>query len=698
MPGASHGASPVRVEREGPIAVLVIDNPPVNASSVDVRRALLSAIYAVENDAGVEAAVIVGAANTFVAGSDIREFGEPLEDPPLPQIISAIQLCSKPFVAAIHGSALGGGFELALGCDVRLADSGAVVGMPEVMLGMIPGAGGTQYIPRLIGIAAAIEMICSGRRIGAADAARSGLIDAVIGNGGVRAEAVTFARTLHGRKRPLYAEPVPASDPVAVEKAASGALRAGRNRPQIVAAIESVKSAASLPIGEALARERAVFQTLRVGTEAAALRYLFFAERQSAKVAGLEGIVPRPVSNVGVVGAGTMGTGIAMCFADAGFAVTLVDRDGETAQRSLARMRDNYDRMTTAGRITAGEVDWRMGRVTPTGDFQALADSDLVVEAVFEDMDVKTQLFGALDRILPSGAMIASNTSYLDLDRLAAASRRPERLVGLHFFSPANVMRLLEVVRGAETSAETLATALAVAKRLRKLPVVARVGEGFIGNRIFAAYRRQCEFMLEEGAYPEEIDGALQDFGFAMGPFAVADMSGLDIARQMRRRLAATRDPKERYVAIADLLCEQGRLGRKAGAGWYRYRPGERKGEPDPEVRALIEAASLSQGIVRHPFRADEIRTRSLVTMVNEAAMLLEEGIAARPSDIDLVMVNGYGFPNYEGGPLFWARRQNRDWLLTELDKLCAVSGFGFRTGDVARLHDQLTRDASAVT
>jgi 3-hydroxyacyl-CoA dehydrogenase len=698
MSGSAIGAAPcVRLERSGDIAVIVIDNPPVNASSCAVRQSLLVCIRTVENDADVQAAVIIGAGNTFVAGSDIKEFGKPLEDPQLPQIITAIQRCPKPFVAAIHGTALGGGFELALGCDARVAVPGAVIGMPEVTLGMIPGAGGTQYIPRLIGIAAAIEMICSGRRIGAKEAAHSGLIDCVIENGGLLDSAINFARALHGCKRPLDCEPPPATDPVAVERAADAALRAGRNRPQSAAAIDAVKSAAVLPVGEALARERAVFQKLRVGTEAAALRHLFFAERQAGRVLGLDGVVPRSVSHVGIVGAGTMGIGIAACFADAGFPVTVVDRDETIVEQGLARLRSTYDRMVTSKRISADQAVQRFARVRHATDLSALSDCDLIVEAVFEEMDVKTDVFGALGAISRQDAVIASNTSYLDLDRIAEAAARPDNVVGLHFFSPANVMRLLEVVRCAKTSAETLATALNIAKRLRKLAIVAQVGEGFIGNRIFAAYRRQCEFMLEEGAYPEEIDAALQAFGFAMGPFAVADLSGLDIAWRMRRRHAATRDPKERYVAIGDVLCERGRLGQKCGAGWYRYPAGERRGVPDADVHAAIEAASAAKGLARRSFCAEEICIRALIAMVNEAALVLEEEIAARASDIDLAMVHGYGFPNYEGGPLFWMRRQNREWLLIELDRVRAVSGYGYRMGKVAALYDQLTRDASAV-
>lgn len=682
----------VRVEREGSIAVLVIDNPPVNASSIEVRRALLQAIRGVGDDKTIAAAVIIGAGKSFVAGSDIREFGKPLDDPQLPQVIAAIQSCPKPFVTAIHGAALGGGFELSLGCDARVASSDAIVGFPEVTLGMIPGAGGTQYTPRLAGISAAIEMICSGRRLRADEALQRGLIDAVI-DGDLRTGAVAFARNLNGRKRRLSMERVPAEDPAAIEKATATALKAGKNRPPIAAAIEAVKSAALLPFDEALARERAVFQTLRMGTEAAALRHLFFAERQASKVAGLEGIVPRPMTRVGVVGAGTMGAGIAMCFADAGLDVMLTDRDEESVQRGLQRMRAAYDRLAESGRIATDEPGRRMARVNSSADLSSLKDCDLVVEAVFEDMPIKTDLFRTLDRLLPTHAVLASNTSYLDLDRIAAATKRPGHVVGLHFFNPAQTMKLLEIVRGKETSAETLATSLDVAKRLRKLAVVARVGEGFIGNRLYAAYRRQCEFMLEDGAYPEEIDAALQAFGFAMGPFAVADMSGLDIAWQTRKRLAATRDARERYVEIADRLCEQGRLGQKTGAGWYRYPPGARRGEPDPHVHALIREASSAKGITRRTLTADEIRNRALMAMINESALLLNEGIAARPSDIDLVLVNGYGFPSHEGGPLFWATRQDRTWLLAEQAKLAASVGYGFRKGDVAGLLDQLTRE-----
>ena len=424
--------------------------------------------------------------------------------------------------------------------------------------------------------------------------------------------------------------------------------------------------------------------------KSAALRHLMDAEREAAKMPGLEGVSPRTVEHVGVIGAGTMGVGIATCFANAGYRVTLVEQDEAGAQRGLDRMRDIQGRSVKSGTIDEDEARRRVARVTPTADLNKLADADLVVEAVFEDMQVKIDLLRRLDGVVRDGAILASNTSYLDLDQMAKATRRPRDVVGLHFFGPAHVMRLLEIVQGDATSTTAMATAIAIGKKLRKVAVVARVGEGFIGNRIYAAYRRQCELMLEEGTYPEDVDAALVKFGFAMGPFAVSDMTGLDIAWKMRQRLSPTRDPRSRYVELADRLCEQGRFGQKTGAGWYRYTPGERKGAPDPGVRAMIDAASAAKGIARRAFAPNAIVRRALVTMVSEAALLLEEGIAQRASDVDLVMVNGYGFPSHEGGPLFWASRQDRAELLAELDALAEVSGFGFRKGDVAAAIDAL--------
>ncbi|XHO84583.1 3-hydroxyacyl-CoA dehydrogenase NAD-binding domain-containing protein (plasmid) [Azospirillum sp. A29] len=680
----------VRLERDGGVAVIVIDNPPVNAGSTAVRRGLLDAVATVAADPDLEAAVLIGAGKTFIAGSDLREFGQPLEEPQLPAVIAAIEACAKPVVAALHGAALGGGFELALGCDARVAASGTRVGLPEVTLGMIPGAGGTQRLPRLVGASTAIGLICEGRRVSAADALALGLVDAVVegavaeGDGAqsLRALAIAHARGLAGAKNRVADRGVPAERAERIEAAASAALRAGRGRPPVVEAIRAVRAAAERPLDEALAEERAVFQRLRLETEAFARRHLFFAERDSARLPELEGVAARRLERIGVIGAGTMGTGIVIAALDSGLPVTLLERDAQALECGMARLRDHYARRVDGGKMSAGEAGKRLAALDPTTSMVALATADLVIEAVFEDLTVKQDLFRRLDAVLAPGTVLASNTSYLDLDAIAAATVRPQDVVGLHFFSPANVMRLLEVVRGAKTAPDVLATGIALAKRLGKLPVVAGNAFGFIGNRIYAAYRRQCEFLIEEGSLPADVDAALERFGFAMGPFAVADLSGLDIAWRMRRQQAATRDPAARYVEIPDRLCEAGRFGRKTGAGYYRYPSGAKRGEPDPEVTALIEAASAAKGIARAAVSDEEIVTRVLLTMVNEAACLLSEGVAARASDIDLVLVNGYGFPAWEGGPLFWAGRQDPAWLAAGLARLGDLSGPGFRLCD----------------
>jgi 3-hydroxyacyl-CoA dehydrogenase len=689
----AEAARTVRLEREGNIALVVVDNPPVNASSWDVRKGLLEAIRAAAADPTASAIVIIGSGKTFVAGSDIREFGKPIRDPQLPAVIEAIESCAKPVVAAIHGASLGGGFELALGCDARVATADAVVGLPEVTLGMIPGAGGTQRLPRLTGLAAAIEIVTSGRRVPAPEALRLGMLDAVVTND-LRAAAVQHARGLEGRKRRVGEQPIPSEEPDAIEKAAATAMARAKGRDLIGEAIEAVRNSARLPFQEGLTQERVVFQRLRQSEEAAAHRHLFFAQRNAARVSGLDDAKPLPVHRVGVIGAGTMGAGIAVCMLNAGLPVTLVERDQTLLSNGMDRIRGIYRRSIDGGQLSTAEVERRVGTITPSIDLAALSDADLVIEAVFEDMGVKQALIRELEPLLRADAVLASNTSYLNLDVLAAASSHPARVVGLHFFSPAHVMRLLEIVRAAATAPNVLATALSLGKRIGKVSVVARVGEGFIGNRVYSAYRTQCELMLEEGAYPEDVDAALVAFGFAMGPFAVGDMSGLDIAWRTRQRLEPTRDPNARYPAILDRLCEMGRFGQKTGAGWYRYPDGARRGVPDPEVRAIIEAVSSAKKYARHQFNEEQIQWRALAAMVNESALLLEENIAEHPSDVDLVMVNGYGFPSNKGGPLFWASRRPRKQVLAAIEELAAATGSGFRRGDVARILDQVNNAA----
>jgi 3-hydroxyacyl-CoA dehydrogenase len=670
----------VHLERDGEVAVVVIDNPPINAGSADVRSGLLKAIQAVQQDDSIVAAVLIGAGTTFIAGSDIREFGQPLAEPQLPAVIVAIEACDKPFVAALHGAALGGGFELALACDARVAAPGAVVGLPEVTLGIIPGAGGTQRVPRIVGVPRAIRMICSGERIPSSAALAAGLVDEEA-DGDLRFAAVAHARRLAGHKQRLRDRAVPPADEAAIAEASAAALKAGKHRPAVEAAIDAVKASVRLAIDDALADERAVFQRLRVSREATALRHQFFAERDSAKHPALDGVAPRAVQRITVIGAGTMGSGIAIAALDAGYQVLLLEQDGAALERGATRIHEHYAARVKAGRMKASTAAASEARLRGTLDLAEVATADVVIEAVFEDLSIKQQLFRRLDSLAKPGAVLASNTSYLDLDAIAAVTARPQDVIGLHFFSPANVMRLMEVVRGKVSVPDALATGLAVGKKLKKLPLLTGNAFGFVGNRLYAAYRRQCEFMVEEGAWPEQVDAALEAFGFAMGPFAVADLSGLDIAWRMRQTQATTRDPAARYVHIADRLCEAGRLGRKTGAGYYRYVDG--KAQVDEAVNELIEQVRAQKGIAARHLDDDEICRRALLSLVNEAALLLAEGVAERATDVDVALVNGYGFPRWEGGPVFWAQERGEAALNADLDWLAGVSGPGFVRGDV---------------
>ena len=683
----------VSVERDGEVLVILIDNPPINAGSLAVRRGILDAITMLADDPALRAAVIIGQGSTFIAGSDLREFGKPLEEPQLPAVIRAIETVPKPVVAALHGAALGGGFELALGCDARVAAPGALVGLPEVTLGMIPGAGGTQRLPRLVGVAKAIQLVCSGERIAADRALSLGIVDAVVDavvgapandHDALRAAAVRHAAGMTG-KRPVRDLAVPADTADAIDAAVKVALKAGRGRPNVRDAIERVQATVTETFDAALAHERALFQHYRMGDDAAALRHLFFAEREAGKAPEDTSGEVRPLRRCGVIGGGTMGAGIAICLAEAALDVTVIERDAAAVQACQTRLREHWAGRVRAGRCTAEQAAAFEARVKVGTDWQALSDVDLAIEAVFEDLGAKEEVFRKLDALLKPGAILASNTSYLDLDTIAAFTNRPEDVIGLHFFSPAPVMKLLEVVRGARTGPDAITTGLALARRLKKQPVVAGNAFGFIGNRVYDAYRRQCEFMLEDGALPHEVDAALETFGFAMGPFAVADMSGLDIAWRMRQARAHLRDPAARYVAIADKLCELGRLGRKTGSGWYRYLPGARSGEPDEAVHALIRAASAAKGMPRRVINADEIVRRALGAIVNEAARLVGEGVATRASDVDVVLVHGYGFPRWVGGPVHWAR-SDEDAARQAIDAVAAAAGAGFVRGDLAAL------------
>ncbi|OEC99431.1 MULTISPECIES: 3-hydroxyacyl-CoA dehydrogenase NAD-binding domain-containing protein [unclassified Rhizobium] len=635
------------------ILVVTIDNAPVNALSADVRAGLMAALDHAEKDGTTTGIVLTGAGNSFIGGADIKEFGKPPIEPHLPDVIVRIEAFAKPVVAAINGVALGGGLEVALACHRRLAAPAAKLGLPEVKLGIIPGAGGTQRLPRLTGIAAAIDMIANARLVSAAEALKLRIVDGVA-KGELIAEAITDAKTANAASlRRAGSLTVPPETTDVIEKAASDASRKARGQRAPAEAIRLVRLAATAPLSEGLAEERRTFITLRDSEEAAALRYVFFAERATGKVEGLEAVAPRKIETIGIVGTGLMGSGIAVSALNGGFRVIGIEQTIDAADKGRERIAGLLDKAVQSGRLDAAGREDRLSGLTVTADMQQLTQADIVIEAVFDDLTVKTDLFQRLGAIVRADAILATNTSYLDPDVIASATKLPERVVGLHFFSPANIMRLLEVVKCKNTAPDVLATALALAKRLGKLPVVSGVTEGFIGNRIFSAYRREAEYMVEDGASPQEIDAALEAYGFPMGPFAVFDMAGLEIAWARRKRQAPTRDPSERYVVIADRLCEAGRFGQKTGRGWYTYPDGKRT--VDPEVTAMIEAARAEKGIVPRSFTAEEIAGRLLKAMAIEGDALLAEGIAARASDIDLVMINGYGFPASKGGPMFAA-------------------------------------------
>lgn len=644
---------PVSVTREGDVALIVIDNPPVNAASHAVRAGLVAAFAAANADPQATAIVLACRGKTFVAGADIKEFGTPAKQPFLTDAVLAIENSEKPVVAAVHGTALGGGFELALAAHGRIAAADALVGLPEVRLGIVPGAGGTQRLPRLAGIAPAIDIASSGRRVSAAEALTLGIVDR-IADGDLIASALAFARELAGQEpRRTGRLAVPPFDEASVDAQIAAVEKKARGQVAPGAAARAVRMAADLALGEGLACERSCFLELVASDQAVALRYVFAAERQAGKVSGLEGIAPRPVEEVGVVGAGLMGAGIAVAFADAGFRVRVVERDQQSVDSGRERVEALYGRMLNSGRVSEADKALRIGRLQFFTEYAALSTCDLVIEAVFDDLRVKQDLFALLSGIVRPDAVLATNTSYLDPNAIAQAVENPSRFLGLHFFSPANVMRLVEVVRTDAIAPDVLATGLAVTKRLGKLGVVSGVCEGFIGNRIFTAYRRECDFMLEEGALPHEVDAAMEAFGFPMGPYAVNDLAGLDISWARRKRQAATHDPAERYVAIADRLCEAGRLGQKTGKGYYAYENGRRV--IDPLVIELIETGSRDKGITRRTFAADEIISRVMATITAEGQAILAERIASRASDIDLVLINGYGFPAWRGGPMFQA-------------------------------------------
>lgn len=657
----SGAAAQVVRERHGDILLVTIDNPPVNALGVDVRRGLLEAVEAADADASINAVVLVGAGRNFLGGADIREFGKPPMPPALPDVCNRIEACSKPVIAAIHGACLGGGLEIALGAHYRVALGSAKLGLPEVALGLLPGAGGTQRTPRLIGAKAALDLMLSGRHASAAEAAKLGLVDRVEPGEDPVAAGLSYAKELldagaavrRTREASLLANRE--EQQAAIDAARADTARKARGLFSPLKIVDAVQGALDLPFDDGLALERKLFLECLDSPQRAGLVHAFFAERETAKSPETRDARPRQVASVGIVGGGTMGAGIAVAALDAGFPVTMIERDEEALARGRTNVEKVYDGQVKKGRMTEEGKAAVMARWSGSTSYDALAQADLVIEAVFEEMGVKKAVFAELDRVCKPGAVLATNTSYLDIDEIAASISRPQDVIGLHFFSPANIMKLLEIVVPAKVASDVVATAFELAKKLKKTPVRAGVCDGFIGNRILAVYGQAAHYMMEDGASPYQIDKALRDFGYPMGPFQVSDLAGGDIGWATRKRRAATRDPKARYVQIADRIAERGWFGQKTGRGYYLYPEGARVGTPDPEVEAIIDAERQRAGITPRSFTDEEIVRRYLAAMINEGANVVHQGIALRPLDVDVTFVHGYGFPRYRGGPMKYA-------------------------------------------
>jgi 3-hydroxyacyl-CoA dehydrogenase len=638
----------VDLATEGNVAVVTVNSPPVNALSANVRTGIAEAVNKAAADAAVQAIVLHCAGRTFIAGADITEFGKPPKGVPLGEVNAILEGCPKPVVAAIHGTALGGGLEVALSCHYRVAVPSAKLGLPEVKLGIVPGAGGTQRLPRLVGVERALEVICFGEPMKAAEAATHGLVDAVVGEASLRTDAIAFAAKLVADKAPLKkvrdrAEKLTAGKEVfaAFRKANARRFR-GFEAPE--ACIQCVEAAVNMPFDAGLKFERETIMRLMPGVQSRAQRYAFFAERQANKIPDVPETTPtRKIAKVGMIGAGTMGGGIAMNFTNAGIPVTIVEMKQEALDRGLSVIRKNYENTAKRGRLTMADVETRMGLFTPTLDLSALADCDLIIEAVFENMEIKKEVFGKLDGIAKPGAILATNTSYLNVDEIAAATRRPEDVIGMHFFSPANVMRLLEVVRGEKTAKDVIATAMGLGKTIGKVAVLVGVCHGFVGNRMLAQRQREANKLILEGAMPWDVDRVLYEFGLPMGPFAMSDLAGLDIG--WSRETSKGETPRE-------LLCEMDRRGQKTGAGFYDYDE-NRVAKPSEVTEKIILDLAARKGINRRPISDEEILQRCIYPMINEGAKILEEGKAIRASDIDTVWINGYGWPIYRGGPMF---------------------------------------------
>src|ERR1041384_4285015 len=655
----------VSLTKGGEVAVITVNNPPVNALSPGVPEGIASAIESVSNDDEIKAAVLIGSGSTFIAGADIKEFGKVTSGEKrgggLLPLLLAIEDCSKPTIAAIHGTAFGGGLEMAMAFHYRVASPSAQVGQPEVKLGIIPGAAGTQRLPRLAGVETAVNMCAFGEPIKAKAALECGVVDRII-ESDLLTGAVAFAREIiaSGATPPKSRERSdklgdPQTNAPIFAAAREQAKKTRRGQTAPVAAIDAVEAATRGTFQEGCEKEAELFQQCLFGDQSKALIHVFFGEREVAKIPD----VPKSTSTIeikkaAVVGAGTMGGGITMNYVNAGIPVLLKESSQEFLDRGLATIKRNYSNSVKKGRFSQEVMDQRMALITPTLTYDGFEEADIVTEAVFEGMELKKQVFGELDRICKPGAIIASNTSTLNIDEIASVTSRPEFVIGHHYFSPANVMRLLEIVRGKATSKEVIATSMALAKRLKKIGVLVGNCRGFVGNRMLAPYRREAEFLIEEGAAPQDVDGALYKFGLAMGPIAMGDLAGLDVGWRIRKEFKHLEDPTVRHPLVGDRLCEMGRFGQKTGAGWYRYDE-NRKAIPDPEVDKLIAEAAAEAGIVRRQISEQEIVERTMYALVNEGAKILEEGFALRAVDIDIIYINGYGFPAWRGGPMWFA-------------------------------------------
>jgi 3-hydroxyacyl-CoA dehydrogenase len=690
-------------EVQSGIAVLTLDNPPVNSLGHELREALVSGLERANADPGIDAVVLIGSGAGFSGGADIREFGSPkaIAHPNLRTVISEVEDSPKPVIAAISGVCMGGGLELALACHYRVGIARARIALPEVKLGILPGAGGTQRLPRLLGVEPALNMIVSGATLASEKLRDTPLFDA-FADGDLLENAVTLARRVateglpRKRVRDLKID-MPNAEAF-LQFARNTVKAAAGPYPAPLACVEAVAAAVEMPFDAGLKRERELFTTLMLSPESAALRHIFQAERAASKIQCVPDDTPiRPIAKVGVIGAGTMGGGITMSLINAGLPVVLLETKQDALDRGLANIRRNYQGALRKGTLNEASLAQRLALITPTLDFASLRDVDLVIEAVFESMEVKRQVFESLDAVVRQGAILASNTSALNLDEIAKFTRRPQDVIGLHFFSPANVMRLLEVVRGAQTAKDVLATVMRLSKTMGKIAVVSGVCDGFIGNRMLARYGAAAHDLIMAGALPQQVDAALQDFGMAMGPFRVGDLAGLDIGWALRKRRAAE-FPDRDFSNVSDALCEAGRFGQKTGAGWYRYEAGSRTPIPDPQVTAIIEQYRRQRGITPRTVSAQEIVERCIYALINEGARIIEDGIAQRASDIDLVYLNGYGFPAYRGGPMFYADQVGLHAVARALERIAAQPGSDLAVWTPAPLLTRLAQQGQTFT